>query len=65
MRIRFGDRRVASRGASAEPTNVFGKLGMTLFFLLGNGVGSHLCRFAVSCERAPVGTEAFWAAGGT
>ncbi len=34
MRIRFGDRRVASRGASAERTNVFGKLGMTLFFLL-------------------------------
>jgi hypothetical protein len=30
----------------------------------GNGVGSHLCRFAASCDRSPVGTEAFWAARG-
>jgi hypothetical protein len=28
----------------------------------GNGVGSHLCRFAASCDRSPVGTEALWAA---
>ena len=31
----------------------------------GNGVGSHLCRFAASCDRSAVGTEAFWAARGT
>ncbi len=45
MRIRFGNRRGRSRDTGAKPATVFGKLGITLFFLLFFAAGMVFCSF--------------------